>query len=104
YIPSRVGNEDTPLILGSDGAGIVDTVGENVTNWKPGDEVIINPALRWDRNSDAPPAGFDILGMPDHGTIAEKIGRASCRERDWSSDVCSSDLIFRVELEMKIHR
>src|SRR5699024_909776 len=21
-----------------------------------------------------------------------KIGRASCRERDWSSDVCSSDL------------
>lgn len=44
-----------------------------MTNWKPGDEVIINPALRWDRNSDAPPAGFDILGMPDHGTIAEKI-------------------------------
>src|SRR5699024_7704018 len=22
-----------------------------------------------------------------------KIGRASCRERDWSSDVCSSDLL-----------
>lgn len=73
YIPSRVGNEDTPLILGSDGAGIVDAVGENVTKWKPGDEVIINPALRWDKNSDAPPVGFDILGMPDHGTIAEKI-------------------------------
>src|SRR5699024_2680950 len=24
--------------------------------------------------------------------IGYKIGRASCRERDWSSDVCSSDL------------
>src|SRR5437868_4524089 len=23
---------------------------------------------------------------------AQEIGRASCRERDWSSDVCSSDL------------
>src|SRR5699024_8623342 len=23
---------------------------------------------------------------------SQEIGRASCRERDWSSDVCSSDL------------
>src|SRR5699024_2540208 len=28
----------------------------------------------------------------DNETMAEQIGRASCRERDWSSDVCSSDL------------
>src|SRR5690625_6626 len=38
-----------------------------------GDEVIVNPSLRWEKNSDAPPASFDILGMPDHGTLAEKI-------------------------------
>ena len=24
-------------------------------------------------NSDAPPEAFDILGMPDNGTFAEKI-------------------------------
>ena len=35
--------------------------------------MIINPALRWFENSDAPPKGFDILGMPDNGTFAEKI-------------------------------
>lgn len=72
-IKTRVGNKEEPLILGSDGAGVVIEAGENVSNVKVGDEVIINPALRWERNSDAPPAGFDILGMPDNGTIAEKI-------------------------------
>lgn len=73
YIPGRRGNAPEPLILGSDGAGIVERTGEHVNNVKPGDEVIINPALRWDRNSPAPPDSFDILGMPDHGTFAEKI-------------------------------
>ncbi|MBP2256958.1 zinc-binding dehydrogenase [Virgibacillus alimentarius] len=72
-IPNRRGNQADALILGSDGAGVIDSVGENVTNIKPGDEVIINPALRWYDNSDAPPKEFDILGMPDHGTLAEKI-------------------------------
>src|SRR5699024_10728607 len=58
---------------GSDGAGVVAAVGEGVTNVQVGDEVIINPSLRWDENSLAPPADFDILGMPDNGTFAEKI-------------------------------
>ena len=48
-------------------------IAEGVTGWNVGDEVIINPALRWFEESDAPPAEFDILGMPDHGTFAEKI-------------------------------
>ena len=61
------------LIIGSDGAGVVEAVGEGVTAFKQGDEVIVNPGLRWYENSDAPPAEFDILGMPDHGTFAEKI-------------------------------
>lgn len=72
-IPNRMGNDQAALILGSDGAGIVEAIGANVSNVAVGDEVIINPALRWNKNSDAPPEGFDILGMPDHGTIAEKI-------------------------------
>lgn len=73
YIPNRLGSDKEAVILGSDGAGIIESIGENVKNVKIGDEVIINPALRWEENSDAPPAGFDILGMPDHGTFAEKI-------------------------------
>lgn len=72
-IKNRVGNKDEALILGSDGAGVIIEKGENVSNVQIGDEVIINPALRWESNSDAPPEGFDILGMPDNGTIAEKI-------------------------------
>lgn len=73
YIPARRGNASEALILGSDGAGIVESIGENVKNVKVGDEVIINPSLRWFENSDAPPKEFDLLGMPDHGTFAEKI-------------------------------
>lgn len=72
-VPSRMGDNKEALVLGSDGAGVIESVGENVSHLSVGDEVIINPALRWDENSDAPPEGFDILGMPDHGTIAEKI-------------------------------
>ncbi|MGH2318972.1 zinc-binding dehydrogenase [Planococcus sp. SE5232] len=69
----RYGDKPEALIIGSDGAGIVESVGDDVIDFAYGDEVIINPALRWHTNSDAPPAEFDILGMPDHGTFAEKI-------------------------------
>lgn len=69
----RYGDNPEALIIGSDGAGVVESLGEGVTAFNVGDEVIINPGLRWEQNSDAPPAGFDILGMPDHGTFAEKI-------------------------------
>lgn len=72
-IRNKAGDKSAPLVLGSDGAGIVSQVGIDVENVQVGDEVIINPALRWDKNSDAPPEGFDILGFPDNGTLAEKI-------------------------------
>lgn len=73
YIPNRRGKNAKALILGSDGAGTIQSVGEDVENVKVGDEVIINPALRWEEESTAPPTSFDILGMPDHGTFANKI-------------------------------
>ena len=73
YIPNRRGDKAEALVLGSDGAGVVESIGDGVTGFSVGDEVIINPALRWEINSVAPPEGFDILGMPDNGTFAEKI-------------------------------
>lgn len=73
YIKNRLGNDPNALILGSDGVGIVEKVGDQVSHIKEGDKVIINPSLAWEKISHAPPASFDILGMPDHGTFAEKL-------------------------------
>ncbi len=73
FVLTRHKETDPPLIIGSDGAGIVDAVGEGVTNVKVGDEVIINPGLGWREKTEAPPAGFEIVGLPFHGTFAEKI-------------------------------
>jgi zinc-binding alcohol dehydrogenase/oxidoreductase len=70
---TRHKEDQPPLIVGSDGAGIIVETGEGVTNVAAGDEVIINPGLGWSQNSDAPPAGFEIVGLPDHGTFAEYI-------------------------------
>src|SRR5690625_1692551 len=64
-IAKRMGNNKAPLVLGSDGAGVIESVGKNVSSVSVGDEVIINPALRWDKNSGAPPEDFEILCMPD---------------------------------------
>ncbi|GEK30079.1 alcohol dehydrogenase [Kurthia zopfii] len=73
YTPNRLGNEAEALILGSDAAGIIEEISEDVKSWHIGDEVIINPSLRWFDESLIPPDGFEILSLPDHGTFAEKI-------------------------------
>lgn len=51
-LPNRREGGDGALILGSDGAGVVEEVGAGVSDVQRGDEVIINPALRWKDNSD----------------------------------------------------
>ncbi|QKS73264.1 zinc-binding dehydrogenase [Paenalkalicoccus suaedae] len=73
FILSRHSTEDEGLIVGSDGAGVVEEVGDGVSRFTVGQEVIINPGIGWEEESDAPPEGFEILGLPDHGTIAESI-------------------------------
>lgn len=37
--------EELPHVLGSDGAGVVDSVGEDVTRFEPGDRVAIEPGV-----------------------------------------------------------
>ena len=65
--------DSEPVVLGSDGAGIIVAIGEAVENVKLGDEVIINPSLNWFTKSDIPPTEFKILGVPSNGTFAEFI-------------------------------
>ncbi|MDQ3020904.1 MAG: zinc-binding dehydrogenase [Bacteroidota bacterium] len=62
-----------PVVLGSDGAGIVHSKGKNVSSFEIGEEVIINPGMNWGNNENYQSANFKILGMPDNGTLAEFI-------------------------------
>ncbi len=62
-----------PVIPGSDGAGIVESVGPGVESAWVGREVIINPSLDWGIDTRAQSPKFRILGLPDSGTFAEKI-------------------------------
>lgn len=73
FIPGRHNENDPPLVLGSDGAGVIDEIGSNVTDINVGDAVIINPSLGWERNDVVPPEGFEIVGFPFNGTFAEYI-------------------------------
>ena len=66
-------NIKLPVILGSDGAGVVESVGAQADHAWIGREVIINPALDWGADQHAQGPAFRILGMPDPGTFAEKI-------------------------------
>lgn len=60
-------------VLGSDGAGVVESVGSNVNSDLIGKEVIINPNVNWGDNPLAQSADYSVLGMPMNGTFAEYI-------------------------------
>jgi zinc-binding alcohol dehydrogenase/oxidoreductase len=66
-------NIKLPIILGSDGAGIVTAVGTPADQPRVGREVIINPSLDWGGDPRAQGPNFRILGLPDNGTFAEQI-------------------------------
>jgi zinc-binding alcohol dehydrogenase/oxidoreductase len=66
-------NIKTPIILGSDGAGVVTEVGEGVGEYWLDKEVIINPSHGWGDNPAYYGSEHTILGLPENGTFAEYV-------------------------------
>lgn len=66
-------NINTPIILGSDGAGVVAELGEGMAEYWLDKEVIINPSQHWGNNPAFYGDDFTILGLPENGTFAEYI-------------------------------
>lgn len=64
-----------PLIIGSDGAGVISEIEAENGQFKVGDEVVINPGLEWANATAAAPESFGILGSPNsmNGTFAEEV-------------------------------
>ncbi len=67
------GNIPSGVILGSDGSGVIEDVGEDVDTLLIGLEVIINPSLDWGSNPLVQGNSFRILGFPDHGTFSDYL-------------------------------
>jgi zinc-binding alcohol dehydrogenase/oxidoreductase len=62
-----------PIILGSDGAGLVAEAGSDAEKEWLGKEVIINPGHDWGNRPEYQSKEFKILGLPDDGTFAEYV-------------------------------
>ena len=56
-----------PRILGADGAGLVEALGEGVNGLEPGQPVVINPAI------EAPDGSIHVVGEHGDGTNAELV-------------------------------
>jgi zinc-binding alcohol dehydrogenase/oxidoreductase len=60
-----------PVVLGSDGSGVVVEVGDEVSQDWIGQEVVINPSIDWGDDERFYGKNFKILGMPMNGTFSE---------------------------------
>lgn len=61
------------IILGSDGSGVIEDVGEEIDDLLIGMEVVINPSLEWGNNPVVQGDKFRILGFPDPGTFSDYV-------------------------------
>lgn len=62
-----------PCVMGSDGCGTVEAVGDSVDDAWVGKAVVINPSLDWGESDEAPRSNWRILGIPDDGTFAQRV-------------------------------
>ncbi len=68
-----------PHVLGSDAYGVVAELGAGVTEYKPGDEVILNPGLNsgkgeyCERGQQSEDPAFGIFGLSRAGTHSERV-------------------------------
>lgn len=62
-----------PIILGSDGSGIVEKVASASDQFWIGQEVVINPSVNWGESEHSQSSNFSILGLPQDGTFAEYV-------------------------------
>ncbi len=59
------------VIMGSDGSGVVEAVGNEADQPWIGQEVVINPNIDWGPDPEVQSARYTILGMPVDGIFAE---------------------------------
>lgn len=64
-------NIPLPFIPVSEGVGIVESVGENVTRWKKDDRVLIPFVTRWEAGKITPYHNLLRTGLQTSGTLAE---------------------------------
>src|SRR5690554_4035578 len=64
-------NIPLPFIPVSEGVGIVESVGKNVTRWKKGDRVLIPFITNWEAGKTTPFHNALRTGMQTSGTLAE---------------------------------
>ncbi|MFN4083411.1 MAG: zinc-binding dehydrogenase [Bacteroidia bacterium] len=62
-----------PIILGSDGCGVVEKTGSKEFEYWLNKEVIINPSLNWGNNPRVQAKDYVILGTPHNGTFAQYV-------------------------------
>lgn len=61
----------TPIVMGSDCSGIIYKKGKNVKGFNEGDEVFVYPVKNWGDNESFQGKDFQILGLPEEGTLRE---------------------------------
>ena len=73
FLKEQSQNFPNGMILGSDGVGVIEDVGEDADPLLVGAEVVINPSMEWGNNILVQGDSFKILGFPDNGTFAQYI-------------------------------